>query len=372
MGRARRIGVARRILWPSLWLCTAISQSGCGSVLSGAGPAAHHIVAQAEAGSGVGSGYTLVSLSAETIGRYMRMPNAAPSQRVSPTAVGEVRLIPGDVLTVTISDSAAEGGLFAPLSQGGTVFDRVRVDAQGRISLPYVGRPPVAGLTLFQVEHAIRERVRRLASDPQVRVQLEGDLSGSVLVAGAVHAPGRFSTLQGPLTLLDAINMAGGVTLEPHLTTVVLRTGDAAHSFSYSALLAGENQPVPARSEIIVERARKRFVAMGAVGRPGLMDLPSDNPSLLEALGAVGWLNERTADPRGVFVFRLEAGQDEKPRATVFRLDMRNPAAFFLARQFQIMPEDAVYVTHASTHEFQKLIAPIVQVMVLGQNLNGF
>ncbi len=261
--------------------------------------------------------------------------------------------------------------LFAPLATGGTVFEKVRVTAGGKISLPYVGKPKVAGMTLAQVEAQIRNGASNFASDPQVHVELVGDLSGSVLVAGAVKSPGRFSTLQGPLTLLDAINQAGGPLLEPHLVKVILRTGKKVSSFGYEDLLAGANQPIPPHSEIIVERARKRFVAMGAVGKPGLMDLPSRNPSLLEVLGTVGGLDERSADARGVFVFRLTEAGEGKPVAEVFRLDMRDPTSIFLARQFLVQAEDAIYVTNATAYEFQKLISPIVQVLVLGRTVGN-
>lgn len=346
--------------------------AGCGgSVFSGAGPTKGDILEPPTEEGVETPPYTLIELSADTIKPYLRPAEAEPVADVSAMPMPEAKLIPGDVISVTISDSAAEGALFAPLAAGGTVFERVRVNAEGRISLPYVGRPKVAGLTLPKVEDRIRKNIESVATDPQVHVSLVGDLSGSVLVAGAVKAPGRYSALQGPLTLLDAINEAGGPLLEPHLVKVVLRTGGKASTYSYQDLLSGANRPVPPHSEIIVERARKRFVAMGAVEKPGLMDLPSEHPSLLEVLGSVGGLDERRADARGVFVFRLVDQPDGQTEAKVFRLDMRKPTAIFLAREFLVQPEDAVYVTNAHVYEFQKLISPIVQVMVLGRTVDN-
>ena len=343
--------------------------AGCGgSFLSGAGPTKGAIVngAQGEAP------YELIDLSAQTIAQYMRPAEPALSKAVSPTPAPDIRLVPGDVISAVISDSAVEGALFAPLSAGGTVFDSLRVDSQGMISVPYAGRVKVSGLTLTRVEEALRTRLKNIATDPQVHVEMVGDLSGSVLVAGAVASPGRFSAMQGPLTLLDAINQAGGPTLEPHLIRVVVRTGSKVSSFGYDEIMSGKNMPVPPRSEIIVERARQRFVAMGAVTKPGLFDLPSRNPSLLEVLGTVGGLSERAADARGVFVFRLnDHPANGEPMAQVFRLDMRDPASMFLARQFLVKPEDAVYVTNAVVYEAQKIISPIVQVLILGRTIEG-
>lgn len=348
---------------------------GCaGSILSAAGPSIDAISWHADT-----SQYKLVDLSATTIAPYMRPPERELTRSVAPTSMPEVRLVPGDVLKVMITDdSGMEKRVFAPLALGGTVFDNVRVDSSGRISLPYVGSRNVKGATLPEVEQIIAKSVRGLASgQAQVHVELVGDLSGSVLVAGAVKSPGRFSALQGPLTLLDAVNRAGGPVLEPHLIRVVLRTGQEARSFNYEELLSGRNEIVPPNSEIILERARKRFVAMGAVTQPGLHDLPSNNPSLLEVLGVAGGLRESASDASGVFVFRLNEpaadSADGKPEAEVFRLNMKNPEAIFLARQFLVQPEDAVYVTNAAVYEWQKIISPIVQVLVLGRTVHtGF
>lgn len=353
-------------------LCFLLLLTGCGSLLSAAGPSRSAVMSSDEA-----RGYTLIDLTADNIGPYMRPADPLIVSSVALPTVPEIKLVPGDVLRVMIADSAIEGAIFAPLASGGTVFDNVRVDSKGIISLPYLGREAVAGKTLGDVEALIRNKLKGITSDVQTQVTLTGDLSGSVLVVGAVKAPGRFSALQGPLTLLDAINRAGGPVLEPHLIRVLVRTGKQSFQFNYEDLLAGKNQILPPGAEVVLERARKRFVAMGAVGDPGLHDLPSNNPSLLEILGSVKGLSEVKADAAGVFVFRIADVTDSNTGAVdsqpqVFRLNLKEPAAMFLARQFLIQPEDAIYVTNAAVYEWQKIISPIVQVLVLGRTLQNF
>lgn len=351
--------------------------SGCASVFSGAGPFKGDIIDQ---GKEEQAQYDFVPLSADNIAPYMRKAAPALKPEVSSTAIPDIKLVTGDVLRVMMADSNSEGTLFAPLTTGGTVFDNIRVNAKGQISLPYAGRLKVKGMTLTQAEDSILAQIRKYTTEPQVHVSLVGDLAGSVLVAGDVQKPGRFSTLQGPLTLLDAINQAGGPKLEPYLADVVVRTGSSVQRYSYQDLLNGLNQPVAPNAEIVIERSRKRFVAMGAVGQPGLHDFPSQTPTLLEVLGKVGGLSERSADATGVFIFRLpeEIAYDpltkqitSESKPIVFQLNMRDPTALFLARQFQIQPDDAVYVTNAYAYEFQKLISPIIQVLILGRSVGN-
>jgi len=346
-------------------MLVTLTLSGCSGVMSGAGPYKGDIENKSQ-----NTAYDLVDINANTIAPFMR-PAAKPAKATITTPLAQsVRLMGGDVINVLITDNAPEGsGLFAPLSTGGTQL-KVRIDDNGMISLPYVGHQFVAGMTLIQVEDMIRQKLKGVTTDVQAHVDLVGDLSGSVLVAGAVKAPGRFSTLQGPLTLLDAVNQAGGPVMEPHLVNVTVRNGNQVRSLNYEEILAGDNFVLKPNSEVILERARKRFVAMGAVGDPGLHDLPAQNTSLLDALGSVGGLKEANANPSGVFVFRInETTAAAKP--VVMRIDMRDPAAIFYARQVMLQPDDTIYVTNAAVHEWQKIIAPIVQTLVLGRTIDS-
>ncbi|WP_390959881.1 polysaccharide biosynthesis/export family protein [Pseudomonas moorei] len=343
----------------------SVGLSGCAGTMSGAGPYKGDIESRNTA-------YDLVDINANTIAQFMRASPKPTATTITRPIPPVVRLMGGDVINVLITDNAPEGtGLFAPLSTGGTQL-KVRIDSQGMISLPYVGHQFVAGMTLVQVEEMIRQRLRGVTSDVQAHVDLVGDLSGSILVAGAVKNPGRFSTLQGPLTLLDAINQAGGPVMEPYLVNVTVRNGNQAVTLNYEEVLAGKNIVLQPNSEVVLDRSRQRFVAMGAVTQPGLHDLPSQNSSLLDALGSVGGLKETNANPKGVFVFRMgDSNLASAPKPIVMRIDMRDPAAVFYAKQVILKPDDTIYVTNAAVYEWQKIIAPIVQTLVLGRTIDA-
>lgn len=344
--------------------------TGCGSLLSGTGPYSHSITNE-NAGKNEHLPYTLIDLTPENASLYAKKEMLTDSAKVSMPVSLTIRLMPGDMVKVMISDSA-EGSVFSPLASGGNVFNNVRIDASGFIKLPYVGRVKAQGLTLEQLDNLIEKKLKgAVAIDPQAHSELIGDLSGSILVAGAVKAPGRFSSLEGALTILDAINMAGGALLEPHLINIIVRDGRGVYTFNYDDVLKGHNQQLSPRSEVIVERARQRVVTMGSVRSPGLTDLPSRTSSLLEVLGAVGGLDETKADPQGVFVFRVNTNNLGEPTAEVFRLDMRRPESIFIANTFQVFAEDTIYVTNAPVYEWQKIISPIVQSIVLGRIVNG-
>src|SRR5438132_674449 len=100
------------------------------------------------------------------------------------------------------------------------------------------------------------------------------DHSNTVLVTGDVKAPGRFSLLEGPLTIIDAINHAGGSARPPYQTDVVLRRGRTVRRMGLSSIQGGRNIPLERGDEIVVESNFKVFNALGAVARTGQIDFP--------------------------------------------------------------------------------------------------
>jgi polysaccharide export outer membrane protein len=91
---------------------------------------------------------------------------------------------------------------------------KVRVDADGTVTLPHVGAVPVAGKTLGEVQRDLTERIRRFMYNPNVTVFVDEYRSQQVAVMGAVQRPGLVSETGGRMSVLDAIAAAGGMTAE--------------------------------------------------------------------------------------------------------------------------------------------------------------
>jgi polysaccharide export outer membrane protein len=85
-----------------------------------------------------------------------------------------------------------------------------RLDADGYVSLPMVGRIKASGLTTGQLAALLRKQLDDLIRDPEVSVELMELKSHPVSVIGAVKNPGVYQ-LQGQKRLLEVISLAGGV-----------------------------------------------------------------------------------------------------------------------------------------------------------------
>lgn len=349
-----------RFTWRALALATTLHMlAGC--AISRDGPAERSISRT----STDLAGFTLVEMSAPLVANY-RVEAARDSGTTAPVpAAPAVSLSSGDVLRVRISETK-EGGIFAPLAAGGTVFDNLRVDHRGAISLPHAGRITIAGLDPQQVEQRIKARLEGVAFEPQVEVDVTTDRAASVLVSGEVKSAGRFSMIDSPMTLVDAIARAGGPTKPPYLVDAVIRRGKTVERIPLDKVLNGKNRQLRAGDEVTLEANARVFNALGGVKRTGQIEFPKANPSLMDALAQAGGLEDGRSSATGVFVFRLREpkasrGSDGRWQEgpVIFRFDMSKPETMFIAQAFGIKEDDTLYVTNAPAVEWVRTLQPI-------------
>ena len=86
------------------------------------------------------------------------------------------------------------------------------VDVNGDIDFPVLGKIHVVGLTRLQLKEMIKKRLidEDLVKDPVVTVQF---LDYKVSVIGEVARPGSFTIAGDRITLLEALSMAGDLTI---------------------------------------------------------------------------------------------------------------------------------------------------------------
>lgn len=117
------------------------------------------------------------------------------------------------------------------------------VRSDGVISLPYLKDVQVAGLTPKELEIALTERLARYIREPDVTVVVKEIHSEMVYLIGAVRKEGAVR-LNGPLTVLQAVANAGGLTDYAKRNKIyILRQENSKQiriPFDYSAVVKGE------------------------------------------------------------------------------------------------------------------------------------
>lgn len=205
----------------------------------------------------------------------------------------------------------------------------VRVDEDGTINLPLLGRVPVAGLTRGEVEEEIARRLENgYVKDPQVTVLIREFQSRRVTVTGAVKNPGGYEML-GPRTLVEMIAEAGGLTDKGAEELQVIRrdpeTGEETRLRVSLKKLLHEDDSSANLLLLPGDIVYAPFVEMvdiyvnGAVAQPGAYEFKrSDRVTVLQAVTRAGGATPRANEKKIQVIRTLPGG-----RKQILDLDLR-------------------------------------------------
>jgi polysaccharide export outer membrane protein len=204
-----------------------------------------------------------------------------------------------------------------------------RIDPEGDLRLPMVGRIHAAGMTAEQLEAELTTRLKVYLQEPDVAVTVTEFHSQPVSIIGAVGSAGVHQ-LSGQKTLIEMLSLAGGASAEAGPSVRVTRRAewgriplpeaslDATGAFStvdidLKALLnsTAPEKNIIVRPNDVISVARAELVyVIGEVGRAGPVPLSSGTSvSVMEALSASGGVL-RTAKASQARILR-RAGEGE-------------------------------------------------------------
>jgi len=253
----------------------------------------------------------------------------------------------------------------------GTTLPEQMVNSDGRITIPFAGSVPAAGRTPQQIERDIMARLAGKAHQPQVIIRLVRNATSNVTVVGDIANSTRVPLTAKGERLLDILAAAGGVKQPVGKMTIQITRGDRVASLPLEAVIKDPHQNIRLQPDDVVTALFQpySFTALGATGRNEELPFEGTGITLAQALGRVAGLQDLRADVRGVFIFRLEdpAALGLAPGAEVrttpdgkvpviYRIDMKNPAAFFIAQGFPIRNKDVLYVSNAPLADVQKFV----------------
>jgi polysaccharide export outer membrane protein len=277
-----------------------------------------------------------------------------------PAQLAEVRQEPyrlgtHDVVTVAVWDHPE---LTLPLGQYRTdLASGQMVEVSGKLFYPYAGLVQARGLTPPELREKLLGSLATVLNNPQLDVKITAFRSQKVFVHGAVQRPSLVPLTDLPITLLDAINQAGGVVPTGDASRVELTRGDSSWVIDLFARYAGTSTPaslILKDGDVIrvASREETKVYVMGEVERPSAVSFENGRLSLVQALSAAGGLSRMTAQSRGIYVIRT-SGQGS---VDVYHLDARNPLALALSDRFPLRPRDMIFVDATNLARWNRVV----------------
>jgi polysaccharide export outer membrane protein len=277
----------------------------------------------------------------------------------------------GDVLSIVVWDhpelTNAATGIAGPGAAPADVAATVQppagfpVDHDGTIQFPYAGPMKVAGLTEEQARAQLINKLSKYIRQPKVTLRVHAYRSKRVYVDGEVKNPGLQAINDIPMTLIEAINRAGGVLPTGDQSQVVVNRSGTNYYVNLPHLVQRGVNPANillADGDVVRVRSRdesKVFVS-GEVVSPRALPMYNGRLTLNEALGESGGINPLSGDGSQIYVVRRN-GTDQ----VVYQLDGRKQGALAMAEGFELHPKDVVYVAAtplANWHRAISLVFP--------------
>lgn len=343
--------------------------------------------------------YSIEAITPALLARQATHQSNLPVGQVSPALVRDLsdysyKVAPHDVISIVVWGDPSQTALFKPAGASlppaaapfaGTLAAAVptasapaagfKVDTDGSLYFPYIGRVVVGGKTPQQIQADFSHDLEPFIRNPQVTVEVIAFNSQKFQLAGAVMKPGLYPITDTPLTVSQAIAAAGGVINQVPNTitngnTIPRPLGDLSHvvyihnnktnvldlrAFYIDGDAGQDRLIAPGDIIQVPDISQEQVHVVGEVPNPGNYPLNNGVLNLAQLLGDAGNLTLTTANPSRIFVFR---GTYQKPE--IFWLDARSPDALLLADKFELQSQDVVYVASTALADWNRIIGQIL------------
>ncbi len=311
-------------------------------------------------------------ISEETV-TILPLEDAAPSP--------EYTIGSGDVLFINVSGKPEFSSLntTSSYSELGKVQapSGSRVDGNGNIHIPYLGKIKVGGLTISQAQNIIAEAAKKYIIDPWVVVEVGEYKSHSLYLLGQFRNSGTYY-MDRPLNLLQGIALGNGYDSAADLTSARLIRSNRIVPVDVNALLSRGDQKhnvwlKPGDTIYIPDNKNRMVFVFGAVKKGGPVAIPPGGLTLPQAI-ATAELRDTGHDFHYIRIIRSLSTTQGELMVVDFDKILRGEAMPLILQQGDIVyvPKsgvgswnDAINEILPSLQAFSALLQPFVSIKYL-------
>ena len=326
----------------------------------------------------------------------------------------------GDVLTLNMQLKESLGDVLNGLMESQTSQRGFRVQDDGAISIPDIGRVVIGGSTLQEAESAVYQRLLEAGVSPSFSIEINEFNSQKISISGNVKSPGILPLTLQPLYLDEAIYESGGFTISDESFIIVrlyrnesiyqifgpeiykqndtnrilLKDGDTIVvdvADEYDRILGLRQEARANRlGELEIQTsikannartilskmeygsiAREYVYVIGEVLQQSRYTLPFEHKAVLAdaLLESGGGVSSLTGNPKQIYVLRGAADLKNFAPITALHLDTTNAANFLLATRLELRPKDVVFVGTQPITNWNRMIKQIIPSLGL-PNIN--
>jgi polysaccharide export outer membrane protein len=216
------------------------------------------------------------------------------------------------------------------------------VGAEGGVTLPFLDRLDIAGLTATEAAQLIQDSYALSVTTPQVELEIDKFRSKAVDIAGEVTRPGIVYLSDNIMTLAEALVAAGGPTDGADTRHALLVRDGTSYHLDYWAGQRGQSAVLDVLLRdgdrvffpSVIERV---YYVLGDVENQGAYPIQDKGTTLLEGLAAAGGPDLNSAKLRPITFIRLRGEE-----ATVYEFKL---SELMEAGDIPLFPGDRIYIS---------------------------
>lgn len=237
------------------------------------------------------------------------------------------------------------------------------IDSSGYIQFPLIGRYKAEGKTLEQVNRELPQLLKRYLKNPDLTARVISYEGKPYSVQGNVTKGGVFYLKDQPISVYTALGLAGGITTLGDSSSIrLIRNGNTYNLNTFELEKAGYSLHKlllqPDDTIYVNARENHKIYVMGESGKNQALTIRDQGMTLSDVIGESLGLNPYTASASRIYILRTNPNNQHSNE--LIHLNLLSFGDFSLANQFQMKPNDIVYIDATGLVKWQRIVNQIV------------